>query len=55
MYRLVSSANKLSLNLLEEWTMSLIYIKKSNGPKIDPCGTPKFVSTHLESKLSKEI
>ena len=29
-------------------TMSLIYRRKSNGPKIEPCGTPARMNTQSE-------
>ena len=38
----VSSAKRMNFNKDDEFTISFIYIKKSNGPKIDPCGTPYF-------------
>jgi len=33
---------------------SLTYIKKSKGPKIDPCGTPWVIFVQLESVLIYE-
>jgi len=39
-YILVSSAKRRILDPMSE-TMSLIKMRKSNGPKIDPCGTPE--------------
>ena len=38
------------LNLLLTVTRSLIYILKSNGPRIEPCGTPDFTSMCSDSK-----
>ena len=32
--------------------MSLIYITKSNGPKIDPCGTPVNMFSNDDFVLS---
>ena len=40
----VSSAYKIALNLFETVAISLIYIIKSSGPKMDPCGTPVVTS-----------
>ena len=39
MYRLVSSANN-RIEQLIFFTISFMYIEKSKGPRIDPCGTP---------------
>lgn len=38
---LVSSANKILDSLSETLGRSLIYIKNSKGPRIEPCGTPQ--------------
>ena len=40
---LVSSANKQNESLSEELTISLMYRRKSNGPKVLPCGIPHFI------------
>ena len=37
---LVSSAKRQNLNLFEHFWISVTYSKKSNGPRIDPWGTP---------------
>ena len=39
---LVSSANKTDRLVVDTVVKSLMYNKISNGPKIDPCGTPHF-------------
>ena len=39
-FRVVSSAYDIIFNEFEAFDMSLMYIKKRRGPKIDPCGTP---------------
>ena len=38
--RFVSSANNRGFVLLRQRGRSLMYNKKSNGPKMEPCGTP---------------
>ena len=48
MYRLVSSAN----NRIEQpifFTISFMYIKKSNGPRIDPWGTPASTEAQTDA------
>ena len=45
--RAVSSANNLALDDKPSGK-SLIQIKKSNGPKIDPWGTPALTLVHEE-------
>jgi hypothetical protein len=32
-----------------EFGKSLIYNMNKSGPKIDPCGTPRFTFIHIES------
>ena len=39
---LVSSANKADRLGVVTVVKSLMYSKKSNGSRIDPCGTPQF-------------
>ena len=39
--RLVSSANKIVYSLLVELLRLLMYINNSNGPRMEPCGTPQ--------------
>ena len=46
--RLVSSANKRTSSDLQASGKSLIYIKKSNGPSMEPCGTPYFIVCQFE-------
>ena len=46
--RLVSSANSRMFEPISA-TMSLMYNKKSNGPKIDPCGTPARINFHSDT------
>ena len=48
----VSSANKTKAKTVDELTMSLIYIKNSNGPNIEPCGTPHLIFKREDSTLS---
>ena len=49
--RLVSSANKIVDKLLVELLRSLMYIKNSNGPRIDPCGTPQVIIFSVDLML----
>jgi hypothetical protein len=49
---LVSSANKIGFDtLFIEYGKSLMYIKKSNGPRIEPRGTPYLTFCHSETPL----
>ena len=41
--RFVSSANRMNLRIAEEKHKSFIYTRNSNGPNIDPCGTPQLI------------
>ena len=41
--RFVSSAYNRGFVFDEHWGKSLIYNKKNNGPKIEPCGTPHLI------------
>ena len=41
--RAVSSAYFVQLNNFVALCRSLMYIVKSNGPRIDPCGTPVVI------------
>ena len=45
--RQVSSAKSLGVLLTDEGK-SLIYSKNSNGPRIDPCGTPELLVNKVE-------
>jgi len=48
----VSSANSIGLaNLFMLKERSFIRIRNSNGPNIEPCGTPYFTCIHLEDSL----
>ena len=42
--RLVSSAIKIKLRILETLQIIFIYNKKKIGPRIDPWGTPHLIS-----------
>ena len=48
--RLVSSAKWCTRHSLKTLCMSLMYIVKSSGPRIDPCGTPQetFISPEVQ-------
>ena len=48
--RLVSSANKLTLNLVAEGR-SFMYKRNSKGPEVEPCGTPHVTFSMLEGIL----
>ena len=39
-----SSANNVKVALLETSGRSFIKIKNSKGPRVEPCGTPVFIS-----------
>ena len=46
----MSSANCTGFRTLDNFTISFIlYIIKSNGPNIDPCGTPHLICIKSES------
>jgi len=46
---LVSSANNIGKDLsFIALGKSLTYKRNNNGPKIDPCRTPCFISSHVE-------
>ena len=49
--RFVSSANRMSLASDDTLQISLIYIKKSKGPKIEPWGTPQVIYSRDETEL----
>ena len=44
----VSSAYNILNRRSETFHMSFTYIIKSNGPKIDPCGTPQVMFNVLD-------
>ena len=52
--KIVASANGRMLPLIFYLTMSLIKIRKSNGPKIDPCGTPAFILCHVDVQFCRQ-
>ena len=39
--------------MLETWFKSLIYNKNSNGPRIEPCGTPQEINFRDERQPLK--
>ena len=43
----VSSANSFTVDVMST-DRSLMYIKKKNGPKMDPCSTPAFTGNHSD-------
>ena len=45
--RLVSSANRRICEPISS-TMSLMYTKNNNGPRMDPCGTPALMYTQSD-------
>ena len=47
-YIVVSSANNLIEHPISK-TMSLINIRNRRGPRIDPCGTPAFIVSRVDS------
>ena len=46
----VSSANKVNLRIVDIRVRSLTYNRTSNGPKMDPCGTP-VVNLHMQDRI----
>ena len=47
----LSSAYGMYLNWLEHFVISFMKIKNRRGPKIDPCGTPDWITLGFESTL----
>jgi hypothetical protein len=47
----VSSAKTTKCPRLDALEMSLIYIKKSKGPRTDPCGTPYLTNPKSDFSL----
>ena len=43
----VTSAYIKYENLVLDFTMSLMYMLRNNGPNIEPCGIPVLYQTHL--------
>jgi len=55
---LVLLANKIGRALyLTALGKSLVYNRKSKGPKIEPCSTPHFILVHFETvfELKSEL
>jgi hypothetical protein len=51
---LVSSANNVRLDISDiVFGKLLIYKRKNNRPRIEPCGTPYFTSSHRDEILFK--
>jgi hypothetical protein len=46
--RVVSSANRIKSKKFVELCISLMYMMKSKGPKIEPCGTPVVIGRNSE-------
>ena len=51
--KLVSSANIIRTSTFEELERSFTYNKNSNGPSIEPCGTPDLISFFNVSAVSE--
>ena len=49
--KFVSSANNRGFALLGQRGRSLMYSKKSNSPKIEPCGTPHLIRRSDENQF----
>ena len=49
--RFVSSANNRGFVLFRQWGKLLMYNKKNNGPKIEPCGTPHLIKRWDEKEF----
>ena len=49
--QLVSSANKIYVRRVDtlHYILSLPYSKNSDGPRIEPCGTPQVIGKTPES------
>ena len=46
--KFVSSAKMKNLGNFDELTMSLVYMIKSSGPRMDPWGTPHVIGSRVE-------
>ena len=53
--QLVSSANKIDVSRVDTSPKSLTYRKNSDGPRIEPCGTPQVIGKMPESVPLKLI
>ena len=49
----VSSAKRIGMKFSETWGKSLIYTKKSKGPRIDPWGIPYLTVLRSDSHSRK--
>ena len=47
----MSSANSIGFRISDTFSIPFIYKIKSNGPNIDPCGTPHVIVIYFESAL----
>ena len=47
----VSSAKYINLECVKQFAMSFTKLRKSNGPKTDPCGTPHVMSRVCDCTL----
>ena len=45
----MSSANSFGVALIKAFWMSFTYMRKSNGPRTDPWGTPQFIWEVVDS------
>jgi len=51
----VSSANNLSLASDAQFCISLTYMRKNRGPRIEPCGTPQVMSKIFDLASAETI
>ena len=49
------SSAKIKISVSRPSTMSFIYIRNSNGPSLDPCGTPVVISIIADLKPSTTV
>ena len=47
----MSYASRIGFRISDIFSISFIYKIKSNGPNIDPCGTPHVIVIYFESAL----
>ena len=50
--RFVSSAKRIGMKYSETWGKSLIYNKKSKGPRMDPWGTAHLILLRSDSRIA---
>ena len=43
----MSSANSIGFRISDIFSISFMYKIKSNGPNIDPCGTPHVIGVYF--------